>query len=103
MLEETPSGHGPAARGARSERLGIRLDAQTKQLIARAARLEQRKIAEYCVSVLSRAARETIEEHEVLDLTARDRELFFDVLMNPPEPNERLQRAFKAEGLRVAR
>lgn len=34
------------------ERLGFRLDEQTKDLIERAARLESRKLTDFCVAVL---------------------------------------------------
>jgi uncharacterized protein (DUF1778 family) len=34
-------------------------------------------------------------EHETLVLSERDRAVFFDVLVNPPEPSERLARAFR--------
>lgn len=92
----------PARRATRAERLGFRVDPQTKRLIEKAARLERRKLTEYCLKVLTEAARHTIEEHELIVLTERDRKLVFEALMNPPEPNERLRRAFEEHGRRVA-
>ena len=56
-------------RGLRNERQGFRVDKPTKTLIERAA-------------------------HETLVLSERDRAVFFDALVNPPAPSERLQRAF---------
>ena len=56
-------------RGLRNERLGCQVDKPTKTLIERAA-------------------------HETLVLSERDRAVFFDALVNPPAPSERLQRAF---------
>jgi hypothetical protein len=41
-------------------------------------------------------------EHETLALTDRDRSVFFEALVNPPAPSERLQRAFAARKRRVA-
>jgi hypothetical protein len=38
-------------------------------------------------------ARQTIAEHETLVLSDRDREAFFEALINPPEPSERLKQA----------
>jgi hypothetical protein len=35
-----------------------------------------------------------VAEHETLVLSDRDRAVFFDALVNPPAPSERLQRAF---------
>lgn len=85
----------------REERLGFRLNRQTKGLIERAARLEGRKVTEFCVSALAETARRTIEQHETLVLSEADRKVFFDVLMTPPPANERLERAFEAARRRV--
>src|SRR5436190_5586201 len=81
-------------RRTRAERLGFRVDEKTKALIERAAQLERRKVTDFCMTALTDAARRTIAEHETLVLTDRDRAVFFEVLVNPPPPNERLQRAF---------
>ncbi|MCX7329637.1 MAG: DUF1778 domain-containing protein [Hyphomicrobiales bacterium] len=47
------------------------------------------------------AARRTIAEHETLSLSERDRAAFFEALINPPAPNERLARAFAEHGRRI--
>jgi uncharacterized protein (DUF1778 family) len=65
-------------RGLRNERLGSRVDEPTKTLIERAA-------------------------HETLVLSERDRAVFFDALVNPKAPSERLQRAFAEHKRRVVR
>jgi uncharacterized protein (DUF1778 family) len=85
----------------REERLGFRLDRQTKGLIERAAQLEGRKITEFCVTALAESARRTIEQHETLALSDQDRKVFFEVLMTPPPASERLERAFAAARRRV--
>lgn len=86
---------------SREERLGFRMDKQTKGLIERAAQLEGRKVTEFCVTALAETARRTIEQHETLVLSAADRKVFFDVLMTPPPANERLERAFEVARRRV--
>lgn len=88
---------------ARIERLGFRVDEQTKELIERAAYLKRRKLTDYCVAVLADAARRTIAEHETLTLSENDRRAFFDALANPPEPNEKLKRAAAEHRRRLAR
>jgi uncharacterized protein (DUF1778 family) len=88
---------------ARAERLGFRLDEQTKELIERAARLEHRKLTDFCVTALADAARRTIAEHDTLVLSERDRQAFFDALINPPKPSERLARALAEHKRRIAR
>ena len=88
-------------RRLRGERLGFRVDEPTKALIERAAQLEWRKLTDSCMTALTDAARRTITEHEALLLSERDRAVFFDVLVNPPAPSERLQRAFADHKRRV--
>jgi uncharacterized protein (DUF1778 family) len=88
-------------RRVREERLGFRLDKPTKALIERAARLERRKLTDFCMAALTEAARRTIAEHETLVLSERDRAVFFDTLVNPPAPSERLARAFADHKRRV--
>ena len=88
-------------RALREQRLGFRLDEGSKKLIEQAARLERRKLTEFCVAVLTDAARQTIEKHGTLTLSENDRSVFFDILVNPPAPSERLRRAFVSEQRRV--
>lgn len=86
----------------RAERLGFRLDEDTKDLIERAAHLSRRKVSDFCVTALVETARRTIAEHESLALSDRDRAAFFDALVNPPAPSERLARALADHKRRVA-
>lgn len=86
----------------RVERLGFRLDEETKDLIERAAYLSRRKVSDFCVTALTETARRTIAEHETLELSDRDREAFFEALINPPKPSERLARVLAAHKQRVA-
>lgn len=84
------------------ERLGFRIDGYTKKLIERAAHLERRKLTDFCLAALTDAARRTITQHETLVLSERDRQIFFDVLINPPAINERLKRALVAHRRRLS-
>ena len=86
----------------RVERLGFRIDAETKDLIKRAAHLSRRKVSDFCVTALADTARRTIAEHEMLVLSNRDREAFFEALINPPAPSGRLERALADHKRRVA-
>lgn len=89
-------------RRAREARLGFRVDDRTKEMVERAARLERRSLTDFCLTALADAAQAALARHETLALTARDRQIFFDALINPPRPNARLRRAFKAERERIA-
>ena len=87
----------------RVERLGFRLDEETKDLIERAAHLSRRKVSDFCVTALTDTARRTIAEHETLVLSDRDRAAFLrGALVNPPKPSERLVRALAEHKRRVA-
>jgi uncharacterized protein (DUF1778 family) len=86
----------------RVERLGFRLDGETKDLIERAAHLSRRKVSDFCVTALTDTARRTIAEHETLVLSDRDRKAFFNALVNPPAPSERLVRALAEHKRRVS-
>jgi uncharacterized protein (DUF1778 family) len=88
-------------RITRDDRLGFRVDEQTKELVERAAQLERRKISDYCLTAITDAARRTIAEHETLNLSERDRAAFFEAIINPPAPSERLARAFAEHGRRL--
>jgi uncharacterized protein (DUF1778 family) len=88
--------------GALGSRLGFRVDAQTKRLVARAAELERRSLTNFCLTALAEAARNIITRHEMLELSGRDRQIFFRTSINPPKPNARLKRAFKAARERIA-
>lgn len=90
-------------RPLREERLGFRVDEATKALIERAAQLERRKLTDFCMTAMTDAARRTIAAHETLVLSDRDRAVFFDALVNPPAPSERLLRAFADHERRVIR
>lgn len=82
---------------ARAERMGFRVDRPTKLLVERAARLERRKLTDYCLTALTEAAQQTIARHEGLLLNEAERAAFFDVLVDPPPTSDRLRRAFERE------
>lgn len=86
----------------RVERLGFRLDEETKDLIQRAAHLSRRKVSDFCVTALIDTARRTIAEHETFVLSDRDRKAFFDALIHPPKSPERLIAALAEHKRRVA-
>jgi uncharacterized protein (DUF1778 family) len=101
MIRRSTSAVRKRDTASRGERLGFRLDRQTKDLIERAAQLEGRNLTRFCVTALAETARRTIEQHETLALSAKDRKVFFDVLMTRPPASEQLERAFDAAHRRV--
>lgn len=88
-------------RRSRGARLGFRVDAETKRLVERAAALERRSLTDFCLTALTAATRETLARHESLVLSDRDRAAFFQALMNPAAPNERLRHALAAADAKI--
>jgi uncharacterized protein (DUF1778 family) len=54
----------------------------TKALIARAAQFEGRKLTDFCVTALTKAARQTIAEHETFLLSERESTVLFKTLVS---------------------
>ena len=80
---------------SKPERLEARVTHEQKKLIERAAELEGRSLTDFLVTSAQAAARQVIHEREILQLTSRERELFVNAILNPPEPNEKLRNAMQ--------
>jgi len=76
-------------------RIYARMNAKIKQRIQHAADLRGLDMSAYIVSTLAAAADKTIREHEVMELSQRDREAFANAILNPQPPNEHLLTAAK--------
>ena len=84
-----------ATNKPKMERLEARLPADVKAIIQHAADITGRSLSDFVVDSARRAAEETIREHEVIVLSARDSIKLAEALLNPKGPNEALQRAFR--------
>jgi len=80
---------------AKTARLEARLTDEQKALFQHAADLIGRSLTEFVVSSAQEVAARTVREHEVLTLSARDRQVFVDALLKPSPPNKRLRQAAK--------
>ena len=79
----------------RTERLATRVPAEVKAILQRAADLTGRSLSDFVLASAQAAARETIRQHELVELSARDSRLLAEALLNPPAPNARLRAAFE--------
>jgi len=79
--------------GLKRGRLHLRLDAKTKRRLERAAAYEETSVTDFVLANAVAAAERVIDGHEKVTLSATDWEVFYDALINPPEPNERLKNA----------
>jgi uncharacterized protein (DUF1778 family) len=77
----------------KAERLEARITSAQKEMLQRAAEIEGRSLTDFVVSSAQATAKRVIQEHEILVLSARDREVFVSALLNPRAPNEKLRQA----------
>jgi uncharacterized protein (DUF1778 family) len=78
---------------AKKERLEARITADQKALFQRAADLSGKSLTVFVVESVQAAAEATVQERDVVRLSARDYELFVEALMNPRGPNDNLREA----------
>ena len=90
------------ANVTKSERVNLRLNATAKRRIERAASFEGKTVSGFIVSSALENAEKAIQKHETMALGRRDAKLFFDVIVNPPAPNDKLRTALDEHEKRVA-
>lgn len=79
------------ANRVRGERLSIRITADQKSLSERAAASQGRTVADFVVTSVLDAASRVTEEHQRLDLSLRDSQIFVEALTHPQPVNARLR------------
>ena len=85
----------------RSERINLRLSETAKRRIEQAASVEGRTVSSFIVSSALENAEKTVRRHETIALAREDAVRFFEVLTDPPPPNDRLQAALEEHTRRV--
>src|SRR5205807_7543197 len=86
-----------------TQRLEARVSAEQKMFFQQAAALRGVSLTDFMIDSMREAAVRTVEEHDLLRLTATERKIFLDVLLNPPPPNEPLRLATNRHTKMVAR
>ena len=79
----------------KSSRIEIRANEEAKSLIEKAASLTGETISSYILSKSLSSARKDVERMENITINNKDKEMFFSLLSDPPEPNEALKSLFK--------
>lgn len=86
----------PSRTSSESTRFDTRLTIEQKELLQRAATIGGfRSLSDFVISSAQEKANTIIEQHNTFLQSERDREIFFDALMAPPAPNEKLKDAAK--------
>ena len=81
---------------AENERMSLRIAAEDKSLLVRAAALQYTNLTEFVIRTAVSNAVKVIDKSEKLKLSGRDSLKVLDLLENPPPPNERLMAAARA-------
>jgi len=81
------------ATSQRDERIDLRVSADLKTLLSRAASYRGMSLSSFLVSIAADRAKEVVAEHETLTLTPRDWEAFLAALDEPDRSRPRLAAA----------
>jgi uncharacterized protein (DUF1778 family) len=81
------------ATGQHDERIDLRVSADLKTLLSRAASYSGMSLSSFLVSIAADRAREVVAEHETLTLTSRDWDAFLAALDDVDRPRPRLAAA----------
>ena len=82
-------------RAGKTLRVNLRVDAASKRALERAAAYTGSTLSDFVLSNALAAASELIRTRESVTLAPRDWDAFFEALMDPPEPGERLREALR--------
>jgi len=84
----------PRTPETKDDRLQVRLDAASKNMLQRAANYRRKTVSQFVLATALEEAEKVIRENEVVSLSSTDWTIFFDALTNPPPPNAALRKAF---------
>ena len=83
--------HGAQSARTATERLEARVLPEQKMFFQRAAALRGVSFTDFMIDSMREAAVRAHEEHELITLTAEQRQIFVEALLNPPAPNQALR------------
>lgn len=83
-----------SAQSSATARLEARLPREVHTLLKRAAEIQGRTLTDFVVAAAHDAARQTLEEAEILRLSLADQERLAQALLQPSAPAPALRRAF---------
>ena len=82
-------------------RFNFRLPAEIKERIEKAAIVSGVTVTDFAITALADTADEVLEKQHTRILSDRDRDIFLDMLENPPKPNKALLKAVEEYKRRV--
>jgi len=78
---------------SKRERFEARIPTELKQRLEQAAAIRDMSVSAFVLRQIEIATEEVLAEHQHRQWSKADQEKFFEALMNPPEPNEKLKAA----------
>lgn len=84
----------PRPAETKDDRLQVRLDAESKSVLQRAASYRHKTVSQFVLATVMEEAEKVIRENEVVTLSGPNWKIFYDALTNPPAPNAALRKAF---------
>lgn len=84
----------PSPSKSATARLEARISPDLHSTIKRAAEIQGRTMTDFVVHALQSAASQAIEQAQQVRLTLEDQEAFANALIEPPQANAALERAF---------
>ena len=79
----------------RTERIEARTTPDILALVRQAAELQGRSVSDFVTSAAEEIAKRTIEDTQIVRLSAEDQKRFVQALLDPPEPTLAMKRAFE--------
>jgi uncharacterized protein (DUF1778 family) len=71
-----------------AERLAMRIPAELKEQIERAATLRGETVSGWAKPILAEAAVRQLKEHDFIEMTQADRVAFIEAVLAPPKPSQ---------------
>lgn len=78
---------------ARTDRLEARIHPDTLTLLRRAAEIQGRSVSDFVVVAAEQAARQAVEDSQILRLSVEDQRRLAEMLLHPPKLTPELERA----------
>lgn len=76
-------------------RIEARIPIEIQQMIKQAANLEGRTLTDFMIKALSEAAKQTIEENQMVKLSMADQQRFVEIMRSSNQPTVAMHEAMK--------
>ncbi len=77
------------------ERLSLRLDGPAKRKLEQAAAYSNTSMTRFVLESALKNAEEVVHRHQRITLSDNDWDVFYEALLNPPEPNKAMREGMK--------